>query len=229
MAQIDTLFESIENDILSESVKLEMAVLFENAITEAVKAKEEELDAKNLLATEQFQENLTNKINDYLELFVEEFTKENASSIVESVKVKTAERVLKTFSQLVTDFHIQLDEKVETDQTELTEAKAKLNKVTLDLIEAKKEVKMREKAALITEAASKLETELEKAKLLEYGKKLPFDELFEKKINAYAKTVITEAKKPFSKEVKVEKLVITEEKETPPFVEEVDKKSQYKW
>ena len=154
--EIDKLFESIESDVLTESVKLEMSVLFENAINEAVKVKEEELEAKNKLEIEQYQESLTNKIDDYLGLFVEEFIKENASTITESVKLKTAERVLKTFNQIVTDFNIQLDEKVVTDEQALTEAKQQINKLTDDLVNAKKEVKMREKAALVNEACSSL-------------------------------------------------------------------------
>jgi len=227
MNDIDKLFESIQSDVLTEDVKLQMAVLFENAINEAVKVKEEELEAKNKIDTEQFQESLTNKLDDYINLFVEEFTKENAKTIEESVKVKTAERVLKAFNQIVEDFNIQLDEKKVTDEEALVEAKAELNKVTNQLVEAKKEIKMREKAALVTEACSKLDTDMQKSKLVEYAKKLPFDELFERKVAAFSTTVLTEEKKPFSK--KEEKIVIIEEKETPPIAETQDKVKQFKW
>ena len=227
---IDKLFESIQSDILTEEVKLEMVCLYENALNESIKAKEEELEAKNKLDQEALTEAMVTKINDYLDAFVEEFTTNNVSKIDESVKVKTAERVLKAFDKLVAEFNIQLDEKVETDETALTEAITKINKLENDLITAKKETKMREKAAIVTEAASHFETDMQKAKLLEYAKKLPFDELFEKKLNAFAKVTITEAKKPFSKETKVEKLVIVEEKEAPPVLDEKkDITSKYNW
>jgi hypothetical protein len=226
MADIDKLMESIESDILNEEVKLQMAVLFENSLNEAIKAKEEELDATNKVKIEEFYESLTNKIDSYLDLFVEEFTKENTKAIEESVKIKTAERVLSAFNKIVEDFNVQLDEKVVTDEEALVEAKKQLNKTTEDLVKARKEIKMREKAALVVEASSKLETEMQKAKLVEYAKKLPFDELFEKKVDAYAKTLIVE-KKPFSK--KEEKLVIKEELETPPIVEDTNKAKQFKW
>lgn len=212
MADIDKLFEQISNEVLTEDVKLQMSVLFENALTEAVKAKEVELEKQNKTEIAEFKEGMITKIDDYLGLFVEEFVSKNSSVIEDSVKVKTAEKILKTFNGIVNDFHVQLDEKVATDEEALKESKEEINKLTKKLIESRKEVKMREKAAIVMEAASKFDTELEKAKLVEFAKKLPFDELFEKKLGAYCKTTLTESKKPAT-EPKKEKLVIKEEKE----------------
>lgn len=217
MGDIDKLFEQINNEVLTEDVKLQMSVLFENALLEATKAKEAELLEKSTQEMKEFKESLTNQLDSYLDLFVEEFTKKNEAVITESVKVKTAEKILKTFSALVNDFHIQLDEKKIDSEDALKEANSKINELTTKLIESRKEIKVREKAALVMEASTKLTTDLEKAKLVEYAKGLPFDELFEKKVKAYTTTVLTEGKvkeKTFTKE----KLEIKEDK--PEFVAE---------
>ena len=99
-----------------------------------------------------------------------------------------------------------------TTEEALKESKEKINSLTNDLIAAKKETKMREKAGLVSEAISKLETDIDKAKLVEFAKKLPFDELFEKKLYAFSKTVISENKEK-KKEVIKEKITIKEEEE----------------
>ena len=221
MADIDKLFEQISNEVLTEDVKLQMSVLFENSVTEAVKAKEAELEKQNKIEIAEFKEGMITKIDDYLGLFVEEFVAKNSAVVEDSVKVKLAEKIMKTFNGIVNDFHVQLDEnKIDVEST-LKESKEEINRLTKKLIETKKEVKMREKAAIVMEAASKMATELDKAKLVEFAKKLPFDELFEKKIGAYCKTVLTEKKEVPAE--KKEKLVIQEEKEE--FVKEPEAKT----
>lgn len=206
MADIDKLFESINSEILDESTKLSMSVLFEQAINDAVKLKESELEVKNKAEITTFKETLTNKIDDYIQYFAEEFTKSNTKVIEDSVKLKLAEKVLKTFNGIVNDFNIQLDEKKINVEESLKESKTKIDTLTKQLIESRKETKLREKAALIVEAASTLTTDLQKSKLTDYAKKLTFDELFEKKIKSYVGTVLTEAKtkaKPIAEKLEV--------------------------
>lgn len=208
MADIDKLFESISSEVLTEDVKLQMAVMFENALQEAITEKEKQLEESNTKEVADFKENLTTQIDEYLTYFAEEFVKTNSNVIEDSVKVKTAERVLKTFSGIVKDFHVQLDEKKVSDDTKLKEAKEELNNVTKQLIEAKKQVKIGEKAVMIAEASTKLTTDLQKSKLVEYAKGLPVDELFEKKLKAYVSTVLVEKK---AAPAPAEKIVIKEE------------------
>lgn len=218
MADIDKLFEQISNEVLTEEVKLQMSVLFENSLNEAIKAKEAELEAQNKTEIDSFKEGLVTQIDDYLTYFVEEFTKKNTQVIEEQVKIKTAEKVLKTFQALVNDFHVQLDEKKEVETDKLEESKKEISRLTNELIKSKKEVKLREKAAIVLEATSGLETDMEKAKLVEFAKNLPFDELFEKKVTAFRKATLSEAKvvKEEKEVPKKEKLVIQEEKIVEP-------------
>jgi hypothetical protein len=217
MADIDALFESISNEIINEDIKLQMAVLFENALTEAVKAKELELQEDNKKELSTFKEDLVNKLDDYITHFTEEFVKNNSSVIEESVKVKTAEKVIRTFNRIVQDFHLQLDEGKVVVEDGLKESKKAINDLTKQLIEARKDTKLLEKAAIVLEASFGLTTDLEKAKLTEYAKNLDHDSLFEKKVSAFCKTVLTESKIK-STDSKKEKLVIVEDKQE--FLEE---------
>ena len=215
MADIDKLFEQISSEILTEQTKLEMSVLFENSLNEAIKAKEAALEEANKADMKTFKENLISKMDSYLDLFVEEFTKNNTIAITESVKLKSAEKVLKTFHNVMNDFHLELDEnKIDVEEA-LKESKDQINDLTKKLIEAKKEIKIREKAAIIMEASTKLETDLQKAKLVEFAKGLPKDELFEGKIAAQVKIMLSESKQaPAPKQ----KLEVAEDK--PEFVAE---------
>jgi hypothetical protein len=222
MAQIDKLFESINSEILTEEIKLQLAVLYENSLNEAIKAKEADLQEKNTVEIKEFKSKLTDQIDEYLTYFAEEFIKTNSNVIEDSVKVKTAEKVLKTFSGIVNEFNVQLDEKKISDDTKLKESKEEVNKLTKQLIEARKETKLSEKAAMVMEASYKLTTDLQRTKLVDYAKTLTVDELFEKKLETFVKTVLTEKK---VETPKAEKLVITEGNDNKPTVTEtpVDK------
>ena len=212
MENIDALFEQISSDILTEETKLQMAVLFENSLNEAIKAKEVEMEATNKADITAFKEGLVTNIDDYLNYFVEDFVAKNTAVIEESVKIKTAERVLKTFSGVMADFHLALDEKKITTDTKLAESTKEVSDLTKQLIEAKKATKLREKAALVMEASFALTTDVQKAKLTDYAKSLPLDEIFSKKLKAFGELMLTEAKTAEVKPV-AQKMVIVEEKE----------------
>ena len=212
MADIDKLFESINNEVLTEDVKLSMSVLFENSLTEAIKVKEDQITEANKVELGAFKEKLATKINDYLQYFAEGFVKDNAAKVEETVKVKLAEKIIKTFNGMINDFNVQLDDKKITEDVSLAEATKKVDSLTKQLIESRKEVKLREKAAIITESASTLATDIQKSKLTSFAAKLPFDELFEKKVKAFVGTVLTESKVKATVAKTEEKLVITEEK-----------------
>lgn len=77
------------------------------------------------------------------------------------------------------------------------------------LIESRKEVANVKKAAMIADAQSELETDLQKDKLVEMAKGLEFDaELFESKLAVLVEKILTE-----KEEVKEEKLEEKQEDE----------------
>ena len=214
MADIDKLFEQVSSEILTEEMKLSLAVMFENQLNEAIKLKEEQLQEDNKKEISTFKESLIEKIDQYLTFFSEEFVKSNQMAIQESVKTKTAERVLKAFDALMKDFHYQLDEKKVTSDDKLVEYKKEINTLTKQLIESRENVKKVQKAAMVVEASTKLDTDLQKASLVEYAKRLEFDEMFESKIKAHVTNMLTEAKHQ-AKEQKSQTKLIVEEQVVP--------------
>jgi hypothetical protein len=222
MADIDKLFEQVSSEILTEETKLAMAVLFENQLNEAIKAKEEQLQEDNKREISDFKEGLVTKIDEYLKFFSEEFVKNNATQIQESVKIKTSERVLKAFDSIMKDFHYQLDEKKISNEDKLTESRKEINRLTKQLIDAKKETKKIERASIVVEASTKLDSDLQRDKLVQFSKTVEFDELFEGKINAFVKTVLAESKVEQQKQKEQTQLIVeeqvTEEKKVAPQV-----------
>lgn len=219
MADIDKLFESIESDILSEDIKLSLGILYEQSLTEAIKAKETEMQATAATDLAKFKQGLTEQTDSFLNYFSEEFTKTNAPTIEDSVKVKLSEKIIKTFNTLMADFNMSMSEKTVSNEDELAEAKKECNKLTTDLLEAKQEIQIHKKAAIIVEHASTLSTDVQRNKLADYAKVLPLDKLFEAKVKEFSKMLLTEGK-AFSKPVAKEKMDIVEKNETKLITEE---------
>jgi hypothetical protein len=188
---LDELFEKISSEVLTEDVKLQMSTLFESALNEAIKAKELHLEEANRSEITEFKEDLTNQIDEYLNYFVEEFVTENEDVIDSNVKVKTAEKVLETFSKIVSEFNVQLSEEKEEESDEIDTLKQENNKLHGKIMEGKKELDLVKKAALIAESCGKLETELEKEKLIENAKTVEYDDIFEGKLGVFVEQIIS--------------------------------------
>mgnify|MGYP001193247499 CR=1 FL=1 len=194
---LEKLFETINSEILTEDVKLQLSTIFEAQVNEAVKAKEEELDEKNRAEIAEFKEGLTNQISEYVDYVVEEFLKENEEAIDSKVKVKTAERVLESFIGVMRQFNVQLsEEKIEIDDMVET-LKADNNKLMAKLSESRKELEIVKKAALIAEAAGKLEIDSEKEKLVTIAEGLEFEEdSFSKKLDVIVQQIVESREVP---------------------------------
>lgn len=213
MEQLKELFESIESEILTEEIQLQIATLFESAINEAVKAKELELEESNRVEISEFKEDLVEQVDSYLDYFVKEYIKENEQIVEDFAKVKLAEKVLRNFQQMVEAFNISLSDESIQSEDEVEELKAENTKLVNKLIESRKETQAVKKAAMISEAAEQLETDVQREKLVEMAKSLEFDEdIFESKLEVLVDKILTT-----KEEIKEEKL---EEKEEEIIKEE---------
>lgn len=210
MDQLTELFESINSEILTEEVKLQLGTLFEAAVNEAVAAKETELEEANKAEITEFKAELVEQIDEYLHYFTEEYIKENEAVVEDFQKVKLAEKVLRNFKQMCEAFNISLSEESISSEDELEEAKAENNKLINQLIESRKETEMVKRAAFIAEAAEKLESDIQREKLVEQAKGLEFDEeTFEQKLGVLVDTILV-------KEAQTEEpATLTEEEEHP--------------
>lgn len=172
---LKALLEKIDAEVMTDEVKLSVSALFESTVNEAIKAKEIELEAQNTTEIAQFKENIVNQIDEYLNGVVESYVRDNEAQIVEGVQIDAAKRVLEHFSSLVDGFHLQLSEKVETDNAALKEAKAELNATVEKLVSMKSELSVATKKIALAEAASELDTDSQVEKLAKLAEGIEFD------------------------------------------------------
>ena len=189
---LDELFEKLNADVLTEETRLQLSTIFESSLNEAIKAKELQLEEENKAEIAEFKEDMVSQIDEFLNYFVEEFVSENEELIDSHVKVKTAEKVLETFSKIVTDFNLDLSEEKIEESEQILSLKDENNKLHTKLIENKKEIDLVKKAAMIAEATHSLDTELEKEQLIEKAKTVEFDENYEGKLGVFVEQIISE-------------------------------------
>lgn len=208
------LFESIQSDILTEDTQMKISVLFESAVNEAIKVKELELEEQAKAEISEFKEDLVEQVDSYLEYFTTSYIKENEQVVEDFTKVKLAEKVLRNFQQMVEAFNISLSDESIDAEDEVDELKCENNKLYNKLIESRKEIKLIKKAAMISEASDKLETEIQREKLVEMAKDLEFDEdIFESKLDVLVDKILGEKTVVAEKLEEKEETVITESKE----------------
>lgn len=188
--QLKELFESLSSDVLTEDVKLKLATIFEASVNEAVKAKETELEEASEKEMSEFKESLVESIDDYLDYFAEQFVSQNEVMVEDFTKVKVAEKVLENFKEMCNAFNISLSEETVSFEEEIQEAKESENKAINDLVEARKEIELLKKTAIITEASKQLETEVQVEDLVEKVKSLDFDDVFESKVQIFVEQIL---------------------------------------
>jgi len=191
MDELKALFESLDSDIFTEDTQLKMATLFEATVNEAVKAKEEELEAKSLQEMSEFKESLVESVDSYLDYFAEQYVAQNEAIVEDFTKVKLAEKVIRNFEQMCQAFNMSLSEESVSNEDEVTAIKEDLNKKVNDLIESRKEIQTLQKAGMIAEASHKLETDVQRESLYKKAKDLELDEIFESKIEALVEGILT--------------------------------------
>lgn len=212
MEQLKELFESIESELLTDEVKLQMSTLFESAINEAIKSKEKELEESNRTEITEFKEDLVEQVDSYIDYFCKEYIKENEQVVEDFAKVKLAEKVLRNFQQMVEAFNISLNDESISSEDEIEELKTENTTLVNKLIESRKEILLVKKAAMISEACEKLATDVEREKLVEMAKTIDFDEeLFEAKLDVLVAKIQTIETK-LEEKLEEKKEVIVEDK-----------------
>jgi hypothetical protein len=179
------------DDTLSETFKDKAATIFEAAVKSKVRNEierlEDEYSAELSEATETFKQDLTNKVDNYLNYVVEEWMKENELAIEKGIKGEIAEDFIGGLKQLFEDHYIDIpDEKydvLDAKEQEIEELKGKVNEMTEKSMEMKKQINEFSKDEILEEVTAGLaDTEVEKLKSIiedvsyegadEYKKKL---------------------------------------------------------
>ena len=172
----------VEGEDLSEEFKEKAATIFEAAVKSKIRSEVERIETDNTNAREQemdtFKDELTEKVDTYLNYVVDEWTKENELAIERGLKGEIAEDFISGLKQLFEDHYIDVpDEKydvLEAQSEKISELEEKLNETIQKNVELSDIKTGLVREQVISEVSEDLaDTEIEKFK--ELTKDVEFD------------------------------------------------------
>lgn len=167
---VDALMND-ENSELTDEFKKKAATVFEAAVKSKVREEVERLEEeyKNELTSEinETKEDLSEKVDNYLNYVVEEWMKENTLAIERGLKGEIAEDFISGLKQLFEDHYVDVpDEKydvLEAQSDKISKLEGKLDETIQKVVEAKEQNAQLVREKVISESVSDLaETEIEK-------------------------------------------------------------------
>ena len=160
---------------LSEEFKRKAATVFEAAVKSKVRSEVERMEEEYKTELEEnittTKEELTEKVDTYLNYVVEEWMKENELAIERGLKGEIAEDFISGLKQLFEDHYVDVpDEKydvLEAQSEKISELEEKLNEAIEEKVQLKKNNSSLVKEQVVSEVSSDLaDTEIEKFKSL---------------------------------------------------------------
>ena len=160
---------------LSEEFKRKAATVFEAAVKSKVRSEVERMEEDYKTELEEnintTKDELTEKVDTYLNYVVEEWMKENELAIERGLKGEIAEDFISGLKQLFEDHYVDVpDEKydvLEAQSDKISELEAKLNESIEQSVQLKKNNSTLVKEQVVSEVSSDLaDTEIEKFKSL---------------------------------------------------------------
>ena len=197
------------DDSLSEEFKTKAATIFEAAVKSKVKSEIERLESEYASELDEakatVKEELTTKVDNYLNYIVEQWMADNELAIEKGIKGEIAEDFIGGLKQLFEDHYIDVpDEKydiLEAKEKELEEMKAKINEMTEKSIEDKKLIEGYTKDEIFEQAVEGLaDTEKEKIKSLTEDVSFENADAYAKKLATIKESYFGQAKAPESTE-----------------------------
>ena len=164
-----------DEDELSSEFKTKAATIFEAAVKSKVRNEVdrilEEVNSEKDSEMETFKEELTDKVDNYLNYVVEEWNKDNELAIERGLKGEIAEDFISGLKQLFEDHYIDVpDEKydvLEGQSDKIAELEEKINEVIEKNVKLKEAHDILVRAQVISEVSEDLaDTEVEKFKSL---------------------------------------------------------------
>lgn len=180
------------DDSLSEEFKEKASTIFEAAVKTRVRSEVERIvdevaeDKKNEMDT--FKDELTEKVDTYLNYVVEEWSKENELAIERGLKGEIAEDFISGLQQLFQDHYIDVpDEKydvLESQSEKISELEDRLNEEIQKNVEVKEANSELVREQVISEVSEDLaDTEVEKFKTLTSDLEFSNEDTFKEKLN----------------------------------------------
>lgn len=217
--EVADLFKDVEG--LSEGFVEKAATIFEGAVSEKIALIREEIESeyneKLEEAYEHIAEDLENKLDEYLSLFVENYLEENRVAIEKGFRTELAESVMESIVGIVESAGVELpDDKIDLADAlvaENEELTAKLNNALNEQIEAKKVIRKYEIAEAFTAHTEGL-SDASKDKLRKLTENIDYTsvEQFVSKLDILKESLVpttpaadnlTEATEPVNESVKV--------------------------
>ena len=182
----------VEGEDLSEEFKEKAATIFEAAVKSKIRSEVERMSKDYHDTKEQeidtFKEELTEKVDTYLNYVVEEWTKENELAIERGLKGEIAEDFISGLKQLFEDHYIDVpDEKydvLEAQSEKISELEEKLNETIQKNVELNNSTNNLVREQVISEVSEDLaDTEIEKFKDLTKDVEFGDEESFRDKLD----------------------------------------------
>jgi hypothetical protein len=160
---------------LSEDFKAKTVTIFEAAVHEKVEeartAIAEEFEAVLAEQTEAIVEDLTTKLDAYLDYVVENWMEENEVALETGFKVQVAESLFDGLKSLMSEHNIEVDEEtvdvVAAMEEQVAESNAKYNDLFEEMLALREETEMLQKnAALVAFSEGMVATDAERLKVL---------------------------------------------------------------
>ena len=182
----------VEGEDLSEEFKEKAATIFEAAVKSKIRSEVERMEEDNTKTREQemdtFKDELTEKVDTYLNYVVDEWTKENELAIERGLKGEIAEDFISGLKQLFEDHYIDVpDEKydvLEAQSEKISELEEKLNETIQKNVELSDVKTGLVREQVISEVSEDLaDTEIEKFKELTKDVEFDNEESFREKLD----------------------------------------------
>ena len=181
-----------DEDNLSEEFKSKASTIFEAAVKSKVRAELERIEKDLVEETakdmEEYKDELSTKVDSYLNYVVEEWTKENELAIERGLKGEIAEDFIAGLKQLFEDHYIDVpDEKydvLEAQSEKIEELEGRLNEEIQKNVEIKEANSTLVREQVITEVSEDL-ADTESEKFVELTKDVEFtdQDSFREKLN----------------------------------------------
>ena len=180
------------DDTLSEEFKVKAATIFEAAVKSKIRSEIERIDeqvrSEKGSELETFKEELTEKVDTYLNYVVEEWTKENELAIERGLKGEIAEDFISGLKQLFEDHYIDVpDEKynvLEAQSEKISELEEKLNEAIQKSVDLTSSNETLVREQVVSEISEDLaDTEIEKFKSLTQDVDFGSEDSFREKLN----------------------------------------------
>ena len=230
MMKKEKMKEEMESDVdallsgenLSEEFKEKATTIFEAAVVARTQALVEEIEEAMVeefeLAVEEVKNELSQKLDDYMNYMAEEWMKENQLAIEKGLRAEIVEEFIDGLKNLFVEHYIDIPEEkvdvVEELTTKVEELEGELNEQIQSAVQLRKELNEHKKIEAIHAVCEGLtQTQVEKMKTLAEGVDFTTDEEFADKLVTLRTSYFTESTvKPAESSALNEEVIVEEEK-----------------